>query len=439
MTTIEAAGTTKRQPRSVSRISADKFAARADGQGYRCARRNRGLSEPRVIDGLIESACEFVVLIEPRPTSTVVHVTFLWHRYRAVKITYAISFQDYLTVQRPFVTRPGHNAGFKGVLLVCFLIVALGVFCIFHGLGIPTGGFLIGLGICSSAAAYLFDKQSVAKSKEKYVRNCTVAYQRMHCHEHRTLELDQNGFTVSCQCGSVTRPWRELVRFWENKFLFIVGTKTEGQLIPKAAFSSEGAITEFRKLILERLDADRPITARSIKFSYVPQDFRNARLLHLMKGGGWRYLAKGSATLCISAYGVYVIWRYVSPHGDPVILCGLIGLLLGIPFWRVLLSKRKHYLGPQRIYFSEQGLHLEDAATVARIAWTQFIGYLEDDHAFLLYYNPRLYRIIPRRAFEGREVEFRSLLEAKLGRYNYKRAVALPPEPRDLPRSNPPN
>jgi hypothetical protein len=353
-----------------------------------------------------------------------------------MKVAYAISFEDFLTVQPQFVARPGHNAGFKGALVACLLIVSLGIFCIFRGLGISTGGLLIGLGICSTAVAYFFDKQSVAKSKDKHARNCAAAYQRLHCREQRTLEIDQNGFTVTCNCGSVSRPWTELVRFSENKSVFIVVTKTDAQLVPKAAFPSEGAITEFRALLLERLDADRPIPSRSVKFSYVPRDFRDARFLHLLRAGGWRHLAKTSATFCISACGAYVIWRYVSPQGDPAILCGLIGVALGVPLLRRIRAKRRHYLGQLQIYFSEQGLHLQDSATVARSPWTQFVGYLEDDHIFLLYYNPRLYRIIPKRAFDGREAEFRSLLEAKLGRYNYKRPAQPSPEPRELPLRN---
>jgi hypothetical protein len=277
----------------------------------------------------------------------------------------------------------------------------------------------------------------MGKIKHKYFRNCAVAYERIHCRDQRALELDQNGFTVNCNCGSVTRPWTELVRFSENKSVFIVGTKADAQLVPKRAFASEGAITEFRALLLERLDADRPIPSRSIKFSYIPRDFRDARLLHLLHAGGWRHLAKTWATFCIAACGAYVIWRYVSPQGDPAILCGLMGVVLGVPLLRAMRAKRRHYLAPQQIYFSEQGLHLQDSTTVARNTWTQFVGYLEDDHIFLLYYRPRFYRIIPRRAFEGREEEFRRLLEANLGRFNYKRIAPLPPKTHDVPQSNP--
>src|SRR6202035_4935615 len=117
---------------------------------------------------------------------------------------------------------------------------SLGVYCIVQGLGISTGGFLIGLGVCSAALAYVFDKRSVSKTRERYNRNLADAYQRIHCRDHRTLEVEQDGFTASCKCGAVTRPWPELARFSENKSLFFVGTKTDAQLVPKAAFSSEG-------------------------------------------------------------------------------------------------------------------------------------------------------------------------------------------------------
>jgi hypothetical protein len=346
-----------------------------------------------------------------------------------MKVTYAISFEDYRTFQPPFVARPGHNAGFQAVLLVCSLMVSLGVYCIVQGLGISTGGFLIGLGVCSAALAYVFDKGSVSKTRERYDRNLADAYQRIHCRDHRTLEVDQDGFTASCKCGTVTRPWTELARFSENKSLFFVGTKTDAQLVPKAAFSSEGAITEFRTLFVERLNADRPITSRSIEFSYTPQDFRNARILHILNGGGWRSLVGKLATFCISAYGVYAIWGYMSPQRNPALLFGLIGGLLAVPLLRGMRSRRRHYLGRQRIYFSEQGLHLEGSGTVARNTWTQFIGYLESKHAVLLYYHPRAYRIIPRRALADRETEFRALLEEKLSRYDYRRSAAAPTKP----------
>lgn len=182
----------------------------------------------------------------------------------------------------------------------------------------------------------------------------------------------------------------------------------------------------------EKLNGD--VTSRHIDFSYTTDDFRHARILHVFEGGGWRRLAGSLATFAISAFGVYVIWDYLTPHRNPAVLCGLTGALLGVPLLRARRKLRKHYFGPQRIYFGEQGLHLQDSGTLARNSWTQFIGYLEDGHVFLLHYTPRTYRIIPRRALIGCEAAFRALLEVKVRRFNDKRP--LPPPVREPARQS---
>lgn len=85
-------------------------------------------------------------------------------------------------------------------------------------------------------------------------------------------------------------------------------------------------------------------------------------------------------------------------------------------------------MGPLRIYFSDQGLHLQDPANQSRASWDQFVGYLEGDGMMLLYYNPKLYRIVPKRALDGQAARFRTLVEAKLSPYDYRdpaRAVLM--------------
>lgn len=337
-----------------------------------------------------------------------------------MKITYAISLEDFRALQPQFTGRAGHNAGFKGVLVVCVLMALVGVYGLMAGAGISFAVFLIGLGLVVAAVCYFLDKRSVGKAKEKHLTNIAIAYQRMHCPDQRTLEAGENGFTVSCRCGTVTRPWPELVQFSENPKLFVLGTKAEGQVVPKSAFRSEGEVTEFRAFILEKFNKDRPFTSRPIDFSYTKQDFRDAYWVNIFRAGGWRRLLRMLATLAIVAYGVTAIWAHLSPSGDAGLLGGVIGGLLVVPLWNIATKRRKHYWGPLRIYPDEEGLYLQDAATVARNLWTQFLGYLEADRIFLLYYTSRTYRIIPKRALGGQEAAFRGLLKRKLPPYNYR-------------------
>ena len=107
-------------------------------------------------------------------------------------------------------------------------------------------------------------------------------------------------------------------------------------------------------------------------------------------------------------------------------------------FLRAFGGRKKHYLGPLRMYFSDRGLHLQDPASQGRTRWDQFLGYLEDSNMFLLYHNPRLYRIISKRILGNREQEFRSLVESKLPGFNYRKPfpegkVVSSGEPRPAP------
>src|SRR5215470_4603941 len=87
-------------------------------------------------------------------------------------------------------------------------------------------------------------------------------------------------------------------------------------------------------------------------------------------------------------------------------------------------SASQGILGTARIYFSEEGLHLQDSVSEARSRWEQFLGYLEDENAFLLYYNPKLYRIIPKRALAETGDAFSSIVHRKLTPYNYREPFA---------------
>ena len=62
-----------------------------------------------------------------------------------------------------------------------------------------------------------------------------------------------------------------------------------------------------------------------------------------------------------------------------------------------------------------------DPASQSRRRWNELAGYLESRHLYLLYLNPRLYRIVPKRALGNRSAEFERLLQAALPTFDYRR------------------
>ncbi len=336
-----------------------------------------------------------------------------------MRLSYTIKFDDFRTLQSPFPMSAGGNAGFRVVLAACALIAAFGAFCMVQGFGLPVGGFLIGLGAVAATAAYFYEQRSVQSRKQKYEKELAEGFQRIHCRDQRVFEADETGYATSCKCGTVTRPWSELVSFSENKTHFAFNSKMGGEILPKSAFPSEAQITEFRALATGKLNQDKSVTTPHFDFALRKADFREAYWMHILRGGGWRGLAKILLLYGGVIYGVFVLWNSIAAN-NPAVRAGLIGALVVIPAMRIMRNQRKHYLGVLRVHFSEQGLHLQDPVSQARVPWDRFIGYLEGKGVILLYSNPKLYRIIPKRALTGQAAKFQALVETKLGAYDYR-------------------
>jgi hypothetical protein len=349
-----------------------------------------------------------------------------------LKLTFAIAADDFWSLQTPFAVRSGRNPGFKVAMTFCLLIAGLGFYCMISGAGFVLGGFLLGLsGVCAVLANFL-EKRSVRNSQAKYQKTIALAYQNLHCRDERSFETADNGFTSTCQCGMVTRPWQELLRFTETKRVFVLGTRTDTQIIPKSAFGSEGEVTEFRALLSEKLNSDKPLTSRPIDFAYTKQDFRDAYLLNILKGGAWRKLSWALLVYFSIAYLCFVVWKNLSPHNDVPILAAIVGIFIAVPLMKAAKLRRKHYFGTLRLYFGAEGIHVQYPTTISRVPWKQFIGYLESKKVILLYQNPRAYSLVPKRILADREAEFRGLVERNVRLYDFRMPAAnvLPQESR---------
>lgn len=337
-----------------------------------------------------------------------------------MRLEYAISQEDYLKNLPRFAARPGRGVYFKLSMAVCVGMVGLGAFAIHQGMGFATGGFLMALGVAAAGAAYLYDKRSVRKTKERFEQNQALAYRRLHCVDRRVFEWDQAGFTASCACGSTTRPWSELIQCVETSNLFLLVTKGDQIPVFKSAFAGEADITEFRAAILEKLNAGRTFSSPSLEFVYSAQDLREGRWLHIVSGGGWRRLATQAATFVCCVWGSFVIWNYVSRERNPLVLVGLLALAGAGPVSQWIRARKRMQRVPQILFFGDEGLHFQSGSVLARTPWTQYIGYLESDSVFVLYSSPVRYRTIPKRVLNGSEERFRNLLAAKLPKFDYR-------------------
>ncbi len=342
-----------------------------------------------------------------------------------MKITYGISFPEFRTLQPPPRPRAGRTAFALIMSLICLALIIPGGGVVMQqvaqGQQPPAAALAtIGLGFVLGAFAYLLDRRSLRRWRTRREQTLLAAYDRVHCRDSRTLEASSESLALSCKCGLVARPWTELTGFTETPSFLIPITRSESFPIPKSAFASEGELTEFRRLILDKLHTDRPFNACPVEFAHARADFWRAKWLHVRKGGGWRRVLKIGFVMTAFLYAILIIFAGARRGQAPA---WLVPLALGafVFFLTRTVRPRQHYYGPLRIYFSEEGFHVVDPASQSRRRWNELAGYLEDRHIYLLYLNPRLYRIVPKRALGRRLEDFGRLVQAALPPFDYRR------------------
>lgn len=342
-----------------------------------------------------------------------------------MKITYGITLDEFRTLQPPLRRRLGAMglAVTMGLIFLLLIVPGLGVVAewVSHGQRPPAAALAsIGAGLLLCACAYGLDRRSERSKRARREEELLAAYDRIHCRDARVLEADAESLTLSCECGLVAKPWTELTGFTETESFLIPLTRTDSFPIPRSAFASEGELTEFRRLILEKLHTDRPFNACPIEFAHTRKDFWRAKLLHARKGGGWRRMVKLGIPAAAFLYliGAAVVGARSGQAPTWVAPVALGGFAF---FLAVTVRPQRRYYGPLRIYFSEEGFHVVDPASQSRRRWNELAGYLESRHLYLLYLNPRLYRIVPKRALGNRTGEFARLLRAALPIFDYRR------------------
>jgi hypothetical protein len=343
----------------------------------------------------------------------------------SVKITYGISLPDFRTLQpaaRPHAGRTAF-ALIMGLLCLSLLIPSAGVVLqkSAQGEGAPDGALVtMGVGLVLGVFAYLLDRRSQRRWRTRREQELLAAYDRIHCRESRTVEATSESLALSCKCGLVSRPWTELSGFTETQSFLIPITRSESFPIPKSAFASEGELTEFRRLILDKLHTDRPFNACPIEFAHTREDFWRAKWLHVRKGGGWRRVLKMAFAMALFVYAIaFTINGARSGHIPAWIAPVTLGAFAF--FLAKTVRLRHHYFGPLSMYFSEEGFHVVDPGSQSRRRWNELAGYLEDRHIYLLYLNPRLYRIVPKRALGYRVEDFGRLVQTALPPFDYRR------------------
>jgi hypothetical protein len=92
-------------------------------------------------------------------------------------------------------------------------------------------------------------------------------------------------------------------------------------------------------------------------------------------------------------------------------------LSLGPPLTRFWFARNPKFREPYELTFDDGGIRFRTPTIDSRLRWETYSRALEDERIWLLVHGPRMYTVLPKRAFdEGGQRTFRELVSRHVGR-----------------------
>jgi hypothetical protein len=322
-----------------------------------------------------------------------------------MRIDYAIRFEDFRALYPPY--QPSlDNQGFRALTLVSMAFGSGGALYIYFKQDWMIGSVFLGMGLATFLIGLIFERKNVAESKTRAQQEFRNLYRQVHCRDRRFMEA-----------GKGTVGWADVTGFREDDASFTVISVQGSASVPKSAFTSGAQQTEFRNLLSSHVQPERGVGAASIEFYTQARDRRQGYWLNVYAGGGWKTLGSQALTFAIAGYGCISILGRL----DGAVRASILVPVAIFAFWGMSRPKAFRYHGLLRLQASREELVVQDEQASVKNSWDDFIGFVEDEHVMLLYYNPNLYRVIPKRAFPAANHGFPQMVRSRLRVYNYKR------------------
>lgn len=164
-----------------------------------------------------------------------------------------------------------------------------------------------------------------------------------------------------------------------------------------------------------------------VNYQRTVDDFRRAIKAYRTRTLFLRWIVRIGIALTILVLATGPILGILAPHSDS--FRSLIPLYVLFLFWTLLfwgspyLSARTQFRGspganaPMKLDATDAGLHFRSQHTDSKIEWSAYAKWLEEKTIFALFPNPKMFIVIPKRAFTTDQVgEFRELLREHVKR-----------------------
>jgi hypothetical protein len=328
------------------------------------------------------------------------------------RVEYTLSFQNYLEMTKSRREKPNYRTALICALLG-FSLIAAGYLClrIWPESRNILGGLMLATGLLATGLALILAVSAKPKSSRPDRATLRSEYERFHA-DKRAIDFDENGWRLFWYEGEDVRPWSCLRAVYDEETLLILSTETTHYWLPKDALEREGQLANLKTL------AERALTNRELLFT-VPMRpsalvFVAANFFH-----NWRRQFR-ERLLGYSAVTLAVYW--IGFSGWDSSTSRSLWFLFLVPALLVF-GDCLNYL--RLFYFTKWLKSAQEARIMSDciayktdtvrwiVSYRRLCEFRETPGAFLLYFEPHDFHLIPKKGFSDDQVlQFRKLISA---------------------------
>jgi len=341
---------------------------------------------------------------------TIPIIATLFYTTQMPRIEYTLSFENYLEMTSSRRGKPKYRAALISALIGFFFVAAGYTYLRIWPETWPViGGSLLGLGLLTTGLALALAFFAKPKTSRPDMTTLRREYDRFFS-DKRAIDFDENGWRVFWYEGEDLRPWSCVKEIHDLKTLLILVTETTYYWLPKVALEREGQLANIKALAETALTNRRllfKVPMRPSAFVYVV-----AKLSH-----NWRRQFT-TRLLCYLAATLVVYWVVFSdadgtkPHSQWLLALAPVLLI----FCESLYYFRKYFLAnwseaarEAEIMSDCVGYKTDSVRWIA--GYRRLLESREVPGAFLLYFDPQSFHLIPKKGFSPDQlVTFRELL-----------------------------
>lgn len=327
------------------------------------------------------------------------------------RVEYTLSFENYLEMTGPRSKVPRYKPALTCALVgFCGIATGYGYLHIWSDTKTIIGGSLLGLGLLATFLALVLG----FLAKPKFFRPDTALLEREYVRSHadkRAIEFDEHGWRLFWYEGQDVRPWSCVRAIHELKTLLVLTTETTPYWLPKAALEEQGQLASIKALAeaaLEKHEVLFAVPMRPGVLVYVV-----AQVFHY-----WR-LQLQSRVLWYSLATLFCYW-IVASNSDAASHSDWLVILVPVLFFICeILYYVRNYFFTNWSEAAREAEIMSDCVGYRTDTVRWIVGYRllskcrESPGAFLLYFEPSRFHLIPKRGFsKPQAAQFRKLISA---------------------------